>query len=307
MRIGIICLAVAAGLCSSGHLWVAGEPRAKTGPGSTDSSREADRKAILQSARDFCAAFQKGDAKALAAQWTEEGEYESDDGTTLRGRGAIEAAFAAYFKDRPAGKMEIKVENIRFPSRDTAIEEGLAFTTTGDALPSSAPYRALHVREDGKWRIALSREWAAGENRMADLDWLVGSWRGHVRDGDMVISFTREKDQPFVVGNFGSVAGGKTVSLGTMKIGLDPVSGQLMSWHFDPDGGHGHGAWLREGKHWVVDSHGIQGNGTETAAVNILTRLGDDEVSWRSIDRMVGGQAQPDTPPVSLKRVGAGK
>jgi hypothetical protein len=123
----------------------------------------------------------------------------------------------------------------------------------------------------------------------------------------MTISFARDKDHPFVVGSFGATAGGKTASLGTMKIGIDPVSGQFISWHFDPDGGHGHGAWLREGKNWVVDSRGIQGDGAQTAAVNILTRLGEDEVSWRSIDRVVGGQAQPDAPPVSLKRANADK
>ena len=37
------------------------------------------------------------------------------------------------------------------------------------------------------------------------------------------------------------------------------------------------------------------GDGAETAAVNILTRIGGDEVGWRSIDRMVGGKAQPDS------------
>ncbi len=170
MRIGFFCLAAIGGLFGTG-LWVAGEPQAKDAPVSEGSSRDADREAILQSARDFTAAFEKGDAKAVAALWTEQGELESDDGPILRGRTAIEAAFAARFKDRPAGKMEIKVENIRFPSRDTAVEEGLTRTTASDMLPDSAYYRALHVREDGKWRIALSREWGGAQNRMADLDW----------------------------------------------------------------------------------------------------------------------------------------
>jgi hypothetical protein len=160
----------------------------------------------------------------------------------------------------------------------------------------------MHVREDGKWRIACSREWGAAENRLADLDWLIGTWRGKADDAEMAIAFVREKDYPFLVGEFTSTAAGKTVSLGIMKVGLDPVSGQFMSWHFDPDGGHGHGLWVRDGKHWAVDSQGTQPDGADTAAVNILTRLGDDEVGWRSIDRMVGGRAQPDSLPVRLKR-----
>ncbi|MGO9598805.1 MAG: YybH family protein [Isosphaeraceae bacterium] len=306
MRIRFSCLIAIGSLFSTG-LWAAGEPQVNDAPLSEHSSREPDREAIFQSARDFTAAFEKGDAKAVAALWTEQGEYESDDGPILRGRTAIEAAFAARFKDRPAGKMEIKVESIRFPSRDTAVEEGLTRTTASDMLPDSAHYRTLHVREDGKWRIALSREWGAAENRIADLDWLIGSWRGQVKDHEMVISFSREKDGPFIVGEFAATAAGKTESLGTMKIGIDPVSGQFMSWHFDQDGGHGRGLWLREGNNWVVDSRGNQADGAETASVNILTRFGGDELGWRSIDRMVGGQAQPDSLPVRLKRVAVAK
>ena len=306
MRIGICCLVVLGGLVGT-LLVVAGEPQGKDSPVAEDSSRDADRKAILQSALDFTAAFEKGDAKAVTALWTDLGEYESDDGTVLRGRPAIEAAFVAHFKKQSSGKMEIKVESIRFLSRDAAIEEGLTRTTASDSLPDSAHYSVLHVREDGKWKIARSRESGAGENRMADLDWLIGTWRSEAKDDGLVISIARDKDQPFVVAKFEATAAGKSVSLGTMKIGIDPTSGQFMSWHFDPDGGHGHGLWLREGKHWAIDSRGVQADGADTAAVNILTRLGVDEIGWRSIDRMVGGQAQPDSAPIKLKRVAVTK
>ena len=306
MRIGFFCLAAMGGLFGAG-LWTAGGLQAQDAPVSAASSRAADRQAILQSARDFTAAFEKGDAKAAAALWTEQGEYESDDGTVLSGRSAIEAAFAAHFKGRPAEKMEIRVESIRFPSRDTALEEGVTCTTASGMLPDSAKYRLLHVREDGKWQIALCREWGAAENRLTDLDWLIGTWRGQVKGQDMLISFARERERPFLVGEFTTTAPGKTVSLGTMRIGLDPLSKKFMSWHFDPDGGYGHGLWLREGKHWAIDSRGVQADGAETAAVNILSRFGADELGWGSIDRMVGGRAQPDSPPIRLKRVGVAK
>ncbi len=270
-------------------------------------SRAADREAILQSARDFTAAFEKGDAKAVAALWTEQGEYESDDGTILSGRGAIEAAFAAHFKVRPAEKMETKVEDIRFPSRDTALEQGVTCTTASGLLPDSAKYRVLHVREDGQWRIAFCREWGASENRMIDLDFLIGIWRGQSKDREMLITFAPEKDRPFIVGEFTTTIAGKTMPVGTMKIGLDPLSKKFMSWHFDPDGGYGHGVWIREGKHWAIDSHGVQGDGAPTAAVNVLSRLGSDELGWGSLDRTVGGKAQPDSPLIRLKRLDAAK
>jgi hypothetical protein len=123
----------------------------------------------------------------------------------------------------------------------------------------------------------------------------------------LTISFSREKDGRFLVGEFTTTAAGKNLPLGTMKIGLDPVSRQFISWHFDPDGGHGQGMWFRERNHWAVDSRGIQGDGVEIAMINVLTRFVDDEIGWRSIDRMVGGEAQPDLPLVRLKRVGVTK
>jgi len=299
MRIRVSCLAA---MCGMFFVAVSGL-LGKDAPTSDNRSRDADREAILQSAREFTAAFEKGDAKAVAALWTERGEYESDDGTILRGRTAIEEAFAAHFKGRPSGKMEIQVESIRYPSRDTAIEEGLTCTTANGGLPDSARYRAVHVREDGKWQIALCREWSAAENRLADLDWLIGTWRSQAKDHEMVISFAREKSGPFIVGEFTATSGGKSVSLGNMKIGLDPASGRFMSWHFDQDGGYGHGVWLRERNHWVVDSHGVQGDGAETASVNVLSRFGSGELGWRSIDRTVAGKPQPEAPPIRLKRV----
>jgi hypothetical protein len=201
----------------------------------------------------------------------------------------------------------VQIDSIRFPSRDTAIEEGITSTLDNGTVPGSSRYRALHVREDGAWRIALCREWGAEENRMIDLGWLIGSWQGQAKGRDLSISFSRDKNGPFLVGEFTSDAAGKPVSLGTMKIGLDPATHQFMSWHFDSDGGYGHGVWLRERNHWAIDSHGVQGDGAAIASVNVLSRFGEDELGWRSIDRTVNGKAQPEAPPIRLKRVASGK
>ena len=62
---------------------VVAQPAAKE-----DKGLEAARDAIRKSARDFETAFAKGDAKAVAAFWTENGEYYEDTGIELRGRTA---------------------------------------------------------------------------------------------------------------------------------------------------------------------------------------------------------------------------
>ena len=91
----------------------------------------------------------------VAAFWTANGEYLEEGGVELRSRDAIEKAFTELFKNQKPGKVEVEIQAIRFPSRDTAIEEGfLRQIPDGPGLPSSSLYQALHVREDGKWKIA---------------------------------------------------------------------------------------------------------------------------------------------------------
>jgi uncharacterized protein (TIGR02246 family) len=274
--------------------------------GQPPDDRGADRAAIIDAGKAFEAAFEKGDAKTVASFWTDAGEYESDTGEIFRGRAAIESAFAAHFKAAPKNRCVVRIDSIRFPARDLAIEEGL-LTTTGDnrELPSSTRYRVVHVREGGVWKIALAREWGAGQDRLEDLEWLVGTWKGTGKDKAREITLTIRHDdmKQFLVGKITASTSGKVASTGTMKVGIDPKRGQLRSWHFEDDGGHGQSLWLRDGSRWVLDAIGVAGNGAETACVNLLGRIDNDTLTWRSIDRVMAGQKQPDTPPIQLKRV----
>src|SRR5688572_30448986 len=86
--------------------------------------RPADRAGVQKALDAFVAAFGKGDAKAVGAQFTADGEYISDDGTTYRGRAALEKDYAEFFAKNPTNALEVDVDSIRFPSRDTAVVEG---------------------------------------------------------------------------------------------------------------------------------------------------------------------------------------
>jgi uncharacterized protein (TIGR02246 family) len=307
---------LAVGLCAAAVAVVSGawgQPKAGPPTGGRvvseraapdDQAREGDREAIRQAGEAFAAAFEKGDPKAVAALWTDAGEYVAEDGVALRQRAEIEKAFTEVFKGGPPAKYEVDVRSIRFPSRDMAIEEGfLRHIPNGPGLPSSSRYQTVLVREDGKWLIAHSREWAATQDRVGDLAFLLGRWEGGPKGEEMTLSFTKDPDGPFINGKFARQVGGKAGPAGTMRIGLDADRGQVKSWHFDADGGHGQCHWVRDGDRWVLDAVGIRGDGTITGAVNILTRPGPDEIVWRSIDRVVGGEALPDTVPVKLTRV----
>src|SRR5262249_53896578 len=158
---------------------------------------------------------------------------------------------AELFKGKAQGKLEVEVHSIRFPSRDTAIEEGfLRHTPDGPGLPSSTLYQALHVREDGKWKIAASREWGGGEDRLGDLAWLIGKWQGGPKGQEISLAFEKDPATPFIVCRYTRKADGKPAGSGVIKIGLDTQRGQLHSWHFDDAGGHGESLWVRDGNRW---------------------------------------------------------
>jgi uncharacterized protein (TIGR02246 family) len=277
---------------------------AKTADAPKSDGRDADREAIRKTATEFAHAFNQGDAKAVAAFWTDGGEYINDSGESIQGRAAIEKTFAELFKDKSQGRIEAHIGSIRFPSRDVALEEGvLRHTPDAPGLPSSMYYRTIQVREDGKWKIALSQEWGSGEDRLGDLDWLIGTWEGGPKGQEVKLAFEQDPAGPFIRATFTKMAEGKVAASGKIQIGVDVQRGQLRSWHFDDDGGHGQSLWIRDGNRWVLDAIGVQADGTETAAVNILARVGNDEITWRSIDRVAGDEAVPDTVPIKLKRL----
>jgi uncharacterized protein (TIGR02246 family) len=302
---------VAAGLCAAVIGWgvASGQPKA-AGPAATrqtapdNKDRDADREAIRKIGEAFAAAFEKGDAKAIAALWTDAAEYVHEDGITLGQRAEIEKAFSEVFKDGPPVKLEVDVRSIRFPTRDVAILEGfLRHVPSGPGLPSSSRFETVLAREDGRWLIVHSREWGSHQDRLGDLGFLIGRWAGGPKGEEVSLSFTKDPDGPFINGKFSRQVDEKPGPSGTIRIGLDAERGQIRSWHFDADGGQGQCVWIRDGDKWVLDAVGITGNGTITGAVNILSRLGPDEIVWRSTDRMAAAKPLPDTVPIKLKRM----
>src|SRR4051794_7122136 len=74
--------------------------QARPQPAAPDD-RAADRAAIRAAMQSFAKSFESGDAKALAAHWTDEGEYQGESAGTIRGRKALEAGFTAFFAKNP--------------------------------------------------------------------------------------------------------------------------------------------------------------------------------------------------------------
>ncbi|MBX9581626.1 MAG: nuclear transport factor 2 family protein [Gemmataceae bacterium] len=269
---------------------------------------DADRAAIRQAARDFEAAFAKGDAKALAALWAENGEARDADGRTFAGRAAIEKGYAEQFKAAPGAKLEVLAKSVRFPAKDLAVEEGLLRLTRGPKdLPTTTTYVAVHAREDGRWRVALSSEAGAGQDRLEDLDWLLGEWAARGKGQAVTFAFARDPKKAAVTGTFTRTPAGQEPVTGGARIALDPETGRIRSWAFEDDGAHSQSLWHRDDKGWVLDLRGVLADGTPTAERILLQRVGPDAITWRAVDRVAGDTPLPDTPPLRLTRAAAGK
>lgn len=268
----------------------------------------ADRDAIAKTARNFADAFNKADAKGLAALWTENGESRDAGGRTFLGRAAIEKAYTDFFKANASSRIEVLVKSVRFPAKDLAIEEGLLRHTRGPKdLPATTAYVAVLVREGGQWKIALSSEGGAGQGRLEDLDWLLGEWTTKVKEDTVKLSFARAAKKAIITGTFTRTTPGKEPVSGSIRIALDPETSQIRSWGFEDDGAHSQSLWSCDGKSWVLDSRGVLGDGTPTAERIVLQRVGPDAITWRVVDRVLGDVRLADTPPMRLTRTAAPK
>src|SRR5262245_53894017 len=88
---------------------------------------------IRSNVNDFTEAFDTGDAKKVAAQWTENGTMVDEAGQAFKGRKAIEDEYAKLFKEHPGARIEVKVQSVEVPAPAVAIEDGAATVFMKDA------------------------------------------------------------------------------------------------------------------------------------------------------------------------------
>lgn len=266
-------------------------------------ARNADEAAVRQTTAAFVKAVEKGDAKAVAAFWTPEGEYIDDDGTVIRGRAAIEQAYAAAFAAKRTTKVEMKIESIRFPSKDTAIEEGHAQSFKGDLdQATSTRYSVLHVREGGNWLMAMLREWPAEGASLRDLEWLIGTWQAKTDEADVRTTYSWNDKKTAIHCQISIKSKGRTIAAQQVLL-KDPRSGHIHSWMFDDEGGFGEAIWARDGKRWVLTATGVQADGGELTATNIMTPVDKDTFIWQSTERTLDGEELANIPPIKVTRV----
>jgi uncharacterized protein (TIGR02246 family) len=269
--------------------------------------REPDRLAIDKLTKDMIKAFDQRDAAAIAALWTEEGEFIHNNGEPIRGRAEIQKGYAEFFKTlKGKPKLEIQSEVLRFPSADMAVAEAtLRLRNDEGEIVASGRQNTVLVREGGQWKIAVVREWDRDIGRdlsLKELRWLIGTWQAVTKDREVTISYEWDENKAFIRGKFTVNEGAKVVESGTEMIGMDNAKGVIRSWIFQSDGGFGGGVWTREGKKWSVDAHGVRADGRQLTATTIYVPVDPHTVTWQAVNQALDGVPMADTPPIKVTK-----
>jgi uncharacterized protein (TIGR02246 family) len=295
------------GIASSGAQSAAGRPVSTVAASTAVAPGAAEAEnAIRAAAEQFVAAFNKHDAKAVAALWAADGDYLDETGTLSTGRDAIEKYYADYFTKEHEATIAVEVDAIRVLGPDTAVEDGSsAVTATPHAAPILGRYTVVHVKRDGAWQMAsvreLKAESAAAADPLEDLAWMVGAWHAEHLGAEMEIDVRWLANKAFVEATYSQRVGETSMPTATQIIGINPGTGRIMSWMFSGDRGVATGDWTSSDAGWTIDYQGVRGDGASTTAVNLLFRQ-NDALVWKSTNRNVAGVAIPDTEEVVLKR-----
>jgi uncharacterized protein (TIGR02246 family) len=267
----------------------------------------ADEAAIRANAAKFTEAFNRGDAKSIAALWTTNGEYVDDLGRNYVGREAIEKGYADFFATNPGAKLNLTIDSIRVLSEQAAIEDGQAIleSPTEDTSTSSK-YSVVHVKSNGQWLMASVRDAHTTSepeyDDMADMEWLIGSWTAEEHGVKTVSVCTWLGNKRFVERKYTTKGIDGSETTGLQVIGWNAHEGHVQSWNFSPDGGVAVGAWSPTEDGWLAAVTGVTNDGRPTAAVNSLRRLDDNAYVWHSTERSLGEIALPDSGEVVIRR-----
>jgi uncharacterized protein (TIGR02246 family) len=273
---------------------------------------KSDEDAIRGAIDSYVAAYNRGDAKAVAALWSESGHWTSPDGDRIQGRQAIEKALAKLFADNQGLQIAVPKPSVRLVAPDAAVEEGTVRMTRPNQSPEDSSYVAVHVKENGKWKLnsvyetSLPEEPAAS-SPLEELAWLVGSWGDESPDADAAATISWTKNKKFLNYSFKMTAPGEDPLEGTQVVGWDPAAETIRSWMFDSDGGIGQGVWSKKDGTWVVKFEQVLPDGRKASATNIYGRVDDDTIVWSSIGRKIDGEFLPNVDNIKLVRKTVGE
>lgn len=276
---------------------------AETAP-ETNSEESAIRAAVAS----YTAAFNRGDAAALAALWSPEAVYTNPiTGQQVVGRAEIEKQFSAIFAEAKGAKLEAATNSVQFISPNVAVEQGTAKVLRPDQPPEESSYSAVYVKRDGRWLLDRVTEEdvpvaPSRYEQLKELEWMIGTWVDQDENDRIETTCQWTKNRNFITRAFTLSVGDRIDMAGMQIIGWDPSTKQIRSWVFDSDGAFGEGTWSKKGNRWYIQSTGTLPDGQKSSSTNIMTYVDTNHFTWQSVNRQAGGEVLPNVDEVVVVR-----
>jgi len=286
-RTTLCCLLVLGG-CLLGPFVVAQQPSS----GSADSQAK-EKAAIRQAGEKYLAAVRGGDAKQVAACWTEDGNFIDAEGQSFQGRDLAKEVENRE-KSQELGQELPKLNtSIRLIAQDVAIEDGEVLG--GDR---SGRFTAVWVKREGRWLLDTVREAhvpkASPHDHLRPLSWMVGNWRAVEGEVQVEVTCLWSDDMNFLIREIQVKSPESQPMSIHQRIGWDAALKQVKSWTFDSHGGHGEGLWSHEKDRWQVITTAVHPDGQKATSRNLYTPQEDGSVLWESTQAAVEGEETPD-------------
>lgn len=257
---------------------------------------------LRASAVAFEKAFNGGDAKTLGEMFIDKAEVVDSDGSLVTGREAIEARFAALFKETPGSKIQIEITSLRQLTPGVALEEGVTkVTLAGEKASSANTYTLIHLKQnDGKWRFASIRDYPeevanTPHQHLKSLEWIVGEWIDESDAGHVHTTYKWSEDGNYLVSGYLAKSSSGTELKGTQRIAWDPLRRAIRGWVFDEHGGFMETEWIPAAGHWIVKAQGYTPDGLPVSVTRLVTPLSNDAYQIDSSAQTVGGNVLPNS------------
>jgi uncharacterized protein (TIGR02246 family) len=278
----------------------------QTSKSAKTSAPQGDEQAIRAQLANFSKQLAAGDAAALAQLWTEDGEYEDEDGSLTKGRKEIEKRFAMVFSQDGKPQVHLAADTVKFLAPSVALVEGLVQREHDGQTRPGSHFSLVMVRGDSGWLLtrAAERSLIATSNYdyLRHFDWIIGDWGAESNAATVHMKAEWVPSKNFILCKYETKKADGAQSVDMQIIGWDPLLDQARSWHFDSSGGFGQGLWSKANNQWICDTTGVESDGSTTKSQNIISVTGADSFTWTSVNRSVDGMAVGDAPSLQVKR-----
>jgi ketosteroid isomerase-like protein len=278
----------------------------------------ADVAAIRAAASAYREALARGDAAAIRAAWTADGDIVDSFGNIVPAGEVTAPGGERTPADRPA--VRVGETRLRFIAPHVAVEDG-AFDVTlpGTSAPLPGSFTALWVRQGDAWKLAGVREAerpvVADASSLEDLGWMVGEWvlvpEGDPKGkqaGSMEMTVRWDAAQAFLIREARlkppEDSGDPVVEL-QQRIGWDPLVGRIRSWSFSTDGSRAEATWFRDGNSWIARGASVLPDGSQVQATNIYTYDGKDRFEWRVVQPPLASDEEVPTRATWVRKAGS--